>query len=89
MTVKLFDINSRKIKHRFLDMCSTHCGTAEEIFRKMNNVFVQNQINWNYCIGLSVDITAVNMGIRNGLKAKILHENEKKLCYGVPMSYYS
>ena len=70
MTVKFFDINSRKIKHRFLDMCTTHGGTAGEIFQKMNNVIVQNQINWNHCIDLSVGNTAVNMGITNGLEAR-------------------
>ena len=83
MTVELF-FNSRKIKHRFLDMCTTHGGTAEEIFQKMNNVIVQNQINWNHCIGLSVDNTVVNMGIRNGLKAKVLNENEKIYVMGCP-----
>ena len=84
MTVKLFHTNSRKIKHRFLDMCTTHGGTAEEIFQKMNNVIVQNQINWKHCIGLSVDNTAASMGIRNGLKVKILHENEKIYVMGCP-----
>ena len=62
MTMKLFDINSHKVQQRFLDMCTTNSGTADEIFQKMNNVFKENDLTWNQCVGLSVDNTAVNLG---------------------------
>ena len=42
----------------------------------MNEVFKENDLTWNQCVGLSVDNTAVNLGVRNGLKAKIFRENE-------------
>ena len=63
MTVKLFDINSQKVQQRFLDMCTTNSGTADEIFQKTNDVFKENDLTWNQCVGLSVDNTAVNLGI--------------------------
>ena len=84
MTVKLFDINSHKVQQGFLDMCTTNSGTADEIFQKMNDVFKENDLTWNQCVGLSVDNTAVNLGIRNGLKAKILGENENVYVMGCP-----
>ena len=44
MTVKLFDINSFKEQQRFLDMCTTNSGTADELFQKMNDVFKDETI---------------------------------------------
>ena len=84
MTVKLFDINSHKVQQRFLDMCTTNSGTADEIFQKMNDVFKENDLTWNQCVGLSADNTGINLGIRNGLKAKILRENENVNVMGCP-----
>ena len=84
MTVKLFDINSHKVQRRFLDMCTTNSGTADEIFKKINHVSKESNLTWNQCLGLSVDNTAVNLGIRNSLKAKILRENESAYVMGCP-----
>ena len=84
MTVKLFDINSHKVQQRFLDMCTTNSGTADEIFQKMSDVFKENDLTWNQCVGLSVHNTGINLGIRNGLKAKMLRVNENVYVMGCP-----
>ena len=64
-------------------MCTTNSGTAYEIFQKMNEVFKKIDLTWNQCVGHSVDNTAVNLGIRNGLKTKIL-KNENVYVMGCP-----
>ena len=82
MTVKLFEINSHKIQRKFLDMCTTNSGTADEICKKMSDVSKESDLTWSQCLGLSVDNTTVNLGTRNGLKAKILQENENSYVVG-------
>ena len=84
VTIKIFYVNQHKIRHRFLDMGTTQGGTANEIFQKMNSVFTTSSISWQQCIGLSVDNTAVNMGIRNSIKTRVLRENSSAYIMGCP-----
>ena len=72
ITVKVFDID--KVKHKFLDMCTTSgrgAGTAEVIFNKMDTVLQRFCIPWGNCVSLSVDNTSVNLGARNSLCSRI------------------
>ena len=57
MTVKLFDINSHKVQQRFLDMCTTNSSKTDQIFQKMNDVFKENDLTWNQCVGLILALT--------------------------------
>ena len=83
VTIKIFDANQHKIGHRILDMGTTQSGTANEIFQKMNS-----GISWQQCSGLSVDNTAVSMGIRNSIKTRVLKENSSVYIMGWSMSYH-
>ena len=83
MTVKIFDTD--RVKHRFLDMCTTSgkdAGTAETIFNKMEEVLVKHSIPWSNCVSLSVDNTSVNLGRRNSLKSRILEKNSQVYVIG-------
>ena len=84
VTIKIFDVYRHKVRHRFLDIGTTRDGTANEIFQKVNSVFTTSGISWQQCIGLSTDNTAVNMGIRNSIKARVLKENSSVYIMRIP-----
>jgi hypothetical protein len=71
LTVRLFDINTHKVEGRFLDMCSTTASTAQAIYDKMNEVLNKHAIPWDYCVGMSVDNTSVNIGRHNSIKTRV------------------
>ncbi|KAK0152710.1 Protein FAM200B [Merluccius polli] len=85
LTVRIFD--TTKVVHRFLDMCTTSgrsCGTADVIYKKINDVLVEYNIPWKNCVGLSVDNAAVNIGSKNSIGAKLLRENPSIYIHGCP-----
>ena len=86
LTVRVFD-GTTKVVHRFLDMCTTSgrsCGTADVIYKKLNDVLIEHKIPWTNCVGLSVDNAPVNIGARNSIAAKMLKENPSIYIHGCP-----
>lgn len=87
LTVRMFDENRGKVNTRFLDMCTTsgqHAGTAESIFNKMDQVLSLHHIPWDYCVGLGVDNTSVNIGRHNSIMTRIHQKNPNVYIMGCP-----
>lgn len=87
LTVWIYDSDTNKVVHRFLDMCTTSghsCGTAEVIFQKMNEVLQKNAITWGNCVSLSIDNAPVNTGAKNSISSRALNENGNIYIHGIP-----
>ncbi|KAK0146582.1 Protein FAM200B [Merluccius polli] len=85
LTVRIFDTN--KVVHRFLDMCTTtgqSCGTAEVIYKKINETLQESNIPWRNCVGLSIDNAPVNTGAKNAIADRMLRENGSIYIHGCP-----
>ena len=89
LTVRIYDVNTRKVVTQFIDMCciTGPSGTAESIFNKIDKVLQKFEIPWCNCVGFSLVNTSTNMGIRNLIKSRVLRKNNK-LLYWVPLSYH-
>lgn len=75
LTVRIFDSN--KVVHRFFDMCTTSgrsCGTAEVIYKKINDTLQESNIHWRNCVGLSIDNAPVHTGANNSIAARMLRK---------------
>ena len=87
ISVRLYDVNSAKIVHRFLDMgCTTgvHAATAATLFDKLDTVLSENKISWQNCVGFGVDNTSVNIGRNNSIMTRALEKNSKISFMGCP-----
>ncbi|CAM4573185.1 unnamed protein product [Leuciscus chuanchicus] len=85
LTVRIFDSN--KVVHRFFDMCTTSgrsCGTAEVIYKKINDTLQESNIPWRNCVGLSIDNAPLNTGANNSFAARMLRENGSIYIHGCP-----
>ncbi|XP_028303727.1 uncharacterized protein LOC114463975 isoform X6 [Gouania willdenowi] len=87
LTVRVYDNDLSKVVHRFLDMCSTsrpNCGTAEMIYKKMDEALQKNAIPWRNCVSLSVDNARVNTGDKNSIASRIHQEHASIYIHGCP-----
>ena len=72
---------------RLLNMCCTtgqSSGTAGTIFSKIESVIDNLEVPWENCVGISLDNTSANMGIRNSIKSRIIAKNEACNIIGCP-----
>ena len=74
LTIRTFDKCGMVTTH-FLDMCLSSSSTAEGIFSKMEEVLTKHSIPWNYCVGIGLDNTSVNMGCRNSIRTRLEARN--------------
>lgn len=87
LTVRIFDIRSRKVMSHFLDMCTTTgtgAATAATIYDKISEVLVKNSIPWINCVAFGVDNTNVNIGVRNSIMSRVLLQNKDTYFMGCP-----
>ncbi len=84
MTVRIYDVRTKKVATRFLDMCLTDAADSESIFSAMDMALVKNGLNWDNCIALSVDNAAVNIGSRRSIKTMVIGKNSAIYIHGCP-----
>ena len=68
-------------------MCMSSSSSAEGIFNLVNQNLVElleTGQPWRMCTSVGVDKTAVNIGIRNSLRTRVLHENHAIYFNGCP-----
>ena len=53
--------------------------TASELFKAVNNYFIEKEINWLFCVGVCTDEAAAMIGCRSGLTVRI-KEGEATHC---------
>ena len=87
MTVRIFDFSRGQVCTRFLDMCltqGTNAGTAEAIFKSMDEALQSRNIPWSNCVGVGVDNASVNMGRHNSIRSRALEKNRNIYFMGCP-----
>ena len=50
----------------------------------MNEVFEENQILWEHCVGVGVDNTSVNIGKNNSIMTRVQEKNSSAYFMGCP-----
>ena len=66
----LFDDNKGKAQP--LDMGVYKEGTAEALFNNIDSILRINKVDWEYCVAVGLDNTAVNVGKKNSIMARVL-----------------
>jgi hypothetical protein len=63
--------------HEDLLFCQPLEGRSpgEDIFVKLNNFFIANELSWNNCVGVCTDRAAAMTGKEKGLLAQIINLN--------------
>lgn len=87
LTVRIYDDKRQKVDMRFLDMCTTtgkDAATAEAIFEKMNAILSAHAIPWEYCVGIGVDNTSVNIVRHNSIMTRVHTINPSAYFMGCP-----
>jgi len=83
LCVRIFHVNREKFVSDFL-MCSSSSATAESIFSKFHETLTKHNIDWQRCVGFSVDNTSVNLGTTNSIMTRVLAKNESVYFLGCP-----
>lgn len=75
LTVRIYDVNHGKVSIRFLVMCLSSGGSAEELLTAIDDCLMFHHIPWENCVGFGVDNTNVNMGKRNSVMTHVKEKN--------------
>ena len=65
-------------------MCSSSRATNEGIFSKLHEPLTKHNVDWQKCVGFSVDNTTVNLGKSNLIMTRVLANNESVYLLGYP-----
>ena len=87
LIVYLFDKKKTRVTTEFLSMCSTtgpHSGTADKVFKKINDEMIKFEIPWENCRGFSVDSAPVNVGVNCSLTTMVHIKNPSIFFMGCP-----
>ena len=80
----MFDDNKGKVSAQLLDMGACKEGTAEALFNNIDSFLRENKINWENCVAVGLDNTAVNVGKKNSIMTRVLAKNKDIFINGCP-----
>ena len=60
--IRLFDDNKGKVSAQLLDIGACKEGTAEALFNNIGSTLRENKSDWENCVAVGIDNTAVNLG---------------------------
>ena len=81
--IRLFDDNKGKVSVQLLDMGACKEGTAEALFNKIDSI-LENKVDWENCVAVGLDNTAVSVGKKNSIMTRVLAENKNIFTNGYP-----
>ena len=82
--IRLFDDNKGKVPVQLLDMGACKEGTAEALFNNINSILRENRVDWENCVVVGLDNTAVNVGKKNSIMTRVLAKNKNIFVNGCP-----
>ena len=82
--IRLFDDNKGKVSVQLLDKRACKEGTAEVLFNNINSILRENREDWENCVVVGLDNTAVNVGKINSIKTRALAKNKNVFINGCP-----
>ena len=80
----LFDDNKGKVPVQLLDMGACKEGTAEALFNNINSILRENRVDWENCVVVGLDNTAVNVGKKNSIMTRVFAKNKNIFINGCP-----
>ena len=75
LTVQIYDVNLKRVKTSFLDMCLSSGSTAEMLLQGIDECLASHRIPWENCVAFSVDNTNVNLGKNNSILTRVKQQN--------------
>ena len=82
--IRLFDDNKGKVSVQLLDMGACKERTAESLFNNINSILIENRVDWENCVAVGLDNTAVNVGKKNSIMTRVLAKNKNIFINGCP-----
>ena len=82
--IRLFDDNKGKASVQLLDMGECKEGTAEALFYNINSILRENRVDWENCVAVGLNNTAVNVGKNNSIMTRVLAKNKNIFINGCP-----
>ena len=74
--IRLFDENKGKVPVQLLDMGACKEGTAEALLNNINSILRENRVDWENCVAVGLEYTAVNVGKKNSIMTRVLAKNK-------------
>ena len=82
--IHLFDDNKGKVSVQLLDIGACKEGTAEELFNNIKSILRENRVDWEHCIVVGLDNTAMNVGKNNSIMTRVLAKKKNIFINGRP-----
>ena len=82
--IRLFDDNKGKVSLQLLDMGACKEGTTEALFNNINSILRENRVDWENCVAIGLDNTAVDVRKKNSMMIRVLAKNKNIFINGCP-----